>query len=121
LKRVAVCDAPDETLVTGASGFAGGSMSPETFDELQNDLWAEGRRVVADTVAGLGIGGVETRVLRGDPGAALCALAVEVGATRGCYGFAPSGGIKRGLFRSVSDFVVRNAPCPVVVARGDVT
>lgn len=115
---VTVIDAPDESLVTGASGLAGGVMSPETFDELESDRNADGRRIVADTAARLGIGGAETRVLHGDAGAALCALATEVRATAIVLGSRGRGGIKRAFLGSVSDFVVRNAPCPVVVARG---
>ena len=68
-------------------------------------------RSLADTDASLE---VETKVLSGAPGdeirreAAACnAVAIVLG-TRG------QGGLKRALLGSVSDHVVRNAPCPVV-------
>jgi nucleotide-binding universal stress UspA family protein len=114
---VTVIEDPDDTLVTGASGLAGGSMSPEAFGEVQKALQAEGESIVTDAAADLGNDGVETRVLHGHPGDALCTFATEVGASVIVMGSRGRGRIRRALLGSVSDFVVRNAPCPVLVTR----
>jgi len=61
---------------------------------------------------------IEKRVIEGEPGPALCRLAAEVGASAVILGSRGRGGLKRAFLGSVSDYVVRNAPCPVVVSRG---
>lgn len=114
-----VVDAVDQTLVAG-SGMAGGVMSPAALDQLAESQLAEGDGIVHAAVATLGLTGAETRVLRGAPGPALCDLATEVEARALLIGSSGRGGLKRALLGSVSDHVVRNAPCPVVItAPGD--
>ena len=108
----------DPPLVTGA-GLAGGVMTPEALDELAEAQRAEGQLHVDDTVAALDLDGAETRVLRGAPGAALCDLADVVSARALIIGSRGRGGIKRALLGSVSDHVVRNAPCSVVITTPD--
>ena len=56
-------------------------------------------------------------MLRGDAARALCDLAAERGARAIVLGTRGRGGVKRALLGSVSDHVVRNAPCPVVITR----
>jgi nucleotide-binding universal stress UspA family protein len=116
---VTVVEDADETLVSGASGFAGGSMSPEEFEEHEHALRAEGERIAAEAAADFGIEGVETQVLHGDPGVSICSYAGEVGAAAIVMGSRGRGRLKRAFLGSVSDFVVRNAPCPVLIARDD--
>jgi nucleotide-binding universal stress UspA family protein len=111
---VTVADIADPTLVTG-TGMAGGVMSPEGLDDLDQSLQAAAESIVAEAAAQLGIGPAQTRVLRGDPGPAVCDLATELGADAIVIGTRGRGGFKRALLGSVSDYVVRNAPCPVVV------
>jgi nucleotide-binding universal stress UspA family protein len=116
---VTVVEPADPMLVTG-TGMAGGMMSPEALDELEQARDHEGRKAV-DHAASL-VGSdmtVETRVLRGDPGVAICELARDVDASAVVIGSRGRGGIKRALLGSVSDYVVRNAHCPVVVARAE--
>jgi nucleotide-binding universal stress UspA family protein len=112
---VTVVEQADPMDVTG-TGFAGGTMSPAEFDEHQREVTAEGERVVADAVASLGLTDARTRVLYGQPGAALCNFAADSGARGIVIGSRGRGGLKRALLGSVSDHVVRNAPCPVVVS-----
>jgi nucleotide-binding universal stress UspA family protein len=112
---VTVIEEPDEGLVMGASGFAGGAMSPETYETLREDTEAEGQRIVAEAKSSLGVDGAATHVLQGHPGKALCDLAGELSASAIVMGSRGRGGIKRALLGSVSDYVVRNAPCPVVI------
>jgi nucleotide-binding universal stress UspA family protein len=113
-----VVEPVDPTLVTGA-GLAGGVMTPEALDELAAAQRTEGQRLADETVAALGLEGAETQVLRGAPGAALCDLADAVSAAALVIGSRGRGGIKRALLGSVSDHVVRHAPCPVVITTPD--
>jgi nucleotide-binding universal stress UspA family protein len=111
-----VVEPSDPTLVSGA-GLAGGVM---TEDELEAEVAAreaEGRRDVDAAAAALAVDGAETVVVPGDPGAALCDLAASRSASAIVMGSRGRGGIKRALLGSVSDFVVRNAPCPVIISR----
>jgi nucleotide-binding universal stress UspA family protein len=112
-----VVELADETLVTGVSGFAGGAMSPAQFDELRRESFAAGEHVVGQAVDALGLDGAETRVLHGHPGPALCELAAEIGASAIVMGSRGRGVLKRALLGSVSDHVVRHAPCPVMIIR----
>ncbi|OWY60842.1 hypothetical protein B7486_67015 [cyanobacterium TDX16] len=105
----------DPMLVTG-TGMAGGTMSPETFEATNQQQEDEGRRIVTDAAAALGLGdAAQLRVERGNPGPTLCELAAEVDADAIVLGSRGRGGLKRAVLGSVSDHVVRNAPCPVVV------
>src|SRR5690606_18400607 len=105
----------DPALVTG-TGFAGGVMSPETLQELEAQRQQEGEAIVAATTRALGVD-AETRVVRGDPGHQLCVLAAELGASVIVVGSRGRGGLARALLGSVSDYVIRHAPCPVLVMR----
>ena len=111
---VTVVEASDPTLVTG-TGLAGGTMSPEELDAQDRQAVADGDAVVRDAVAALGRDDVDTDVLRGEPGPRICQYATEMGASALVIGSRGRGGLKRALLGSVSDYVVRNAPCPVVV------
>lgn len=111
---VTVVHEPDPMLVTG-TGIAGGVMSAEAFDaqvQANSDDGASLAREVADE---LGLTGAEVRVLAGEPGAQICAYAEEVHARGIVLGTRGHGGLRRALLGSVSDHVVRNATCPVVI------
>jgi nucleotide-binding universal stress UspA family protein len=114
-----VIEPEDPTLVTG-TGIAGGTMSTEAFDELMHERNTAGEAVVRAEAERLGLGDAETRVLLGAPGPTLCEFAKETGAVGIVLGSRGRGGLKRALLGSVSDFVVRNAPCPVVVVNSNV-
>ena len=64
----------------------------------------------------LGLGEVETEIRAGDEGPQLCALAAELPASVVVIGTRGRSGFVRAVLGSVSDFVVRNAPCPVVTS-----
>jgi nucleotide-binding universal stress UspA family protein len=113
---VTVVEPVDVTLVTG-SGMAAGVMSAQEFDALDGQLEAAGRAVVEHVSAALGIEGIESLVRRGQPGPALCDLAEELSAQAIVMGSRGRGGLRRALLGSVSDHVVRNAPCTVIIAR----
>jgi len=111
-----VLEPSDPTLLVG-TGLAGGVMSADELqavDEVQMD---EARGHVAAAAAALDVSDAETLVVRGAPGPAVCELAAARGARAIVMGSRGRGGLKRALLGSVSDYVVRNAPCPVVISR----
>jgi nucleotide-binding universal stress UspA family protein len=113
-----VVDPVDASLVTG-TGFAGGVMSPEALDQLSEAQRVEGQESADATVTALGLDTAETVVLRGAPGPTLCDLAGELDADALVIGSRGRGGLARALLGSVSDHVVRHAPCPVVITSPD--
>lgn len=105
----------DPTLVSG-TGFAGGMLSPEAFEAQTREEQDGARRLVAETCRALGLPEDAGRVLAGAAGPAICDHAAETGARAIVIGTRGRGGIARALLGSVSDHVVRNAPCPVLVS-----
>ena len=63
----------------------------------------------------LGLEEVPRRMIHGDPGPAICAYAQTSSASAIVMGTRGRSGLKRAVLGSVSDYVLRNAPCPVVV------
>lgn len=108
-------EGPDPTVTAGASGFAGPTMSSEQYDEMRAAAIEAGSAIVERVATELGISGTERRVVEGPPGPALCALADELEADVMVLGTRGHGGLRRALLGSVSDHVVRHAPCPVLV------
>jgi nucleotide-binding universal stress UspA family protein len=111
---VTVIEVGDPMAVVG-TGMAGGTMSPDEYDALQQAQSEAGTHVVDEAAAALGMRDAPRRVLRGDPAITLCEAAAELSARAIVIGTRGRGGIKRALMGSVSDHVVRNASCPVVV------
>jgi nucleotide-binding universal stress UspA family protein len=119
---VSVTDGPDASLVDDATGHAAASMTPAEFDEQNVAAQDQSREAAEATIStfqerGVVPDGVEVMLVDGEPGPALCKLAQEVGAEAIVVGSRGRGGIKRAFLGSVSDYVVRNAPCSVVVTR----
>jgi nucleotide-binding universal stress UspA family protein len=117
---VTVVEGGNPTLVSGVSGMAGGALTPDQLQELNEVRSEEGEHVVQAAVAALDQPGLETQVLLGEPGVELMLFAEEVGATVVVVGSRGHGAIKRALLGSVSDHLVRHAPCPVLVVRDEV-
>lgn len=117
-----VADSPDQAMLVGSSGFAGGTVTPETFDQLKEAGAQAAAEVLAETVAALGDsapGNLETQTIVGSAGPAICSFAADSGASVIILGSRGHGGIKRAVLGSVSDHVVRHAPCAVLIL-GDV-
>lgn len=119
---VSVADGPHISLADDATDHAAASFTHHELDEEIREVKAQSQAAVETTLAALRDrgalpSGVETLVVEGEPGAALCKVAGEVGASALIVGSHGRGGIKRAFLGSVSDYVVRNAPCPVVVTR----
>jgi len=111
---VTVAQEEDFSLVAG-TGIAGGVMTQQEFDALNRQLAAESRSSLQHTLAALGLEGGHSEVLRGGAGPAICAFAEQVDAKVIVLGSHGRGGFKRALLGSVSDYVVRHAPCSVLV------
>jgi nucleotide-binding universal stress UspA family protein len=104
----------DESMVTG-SGMAGGVMSAEELEEQVAGDHAAALDLLGAERDRLGRPDAEVRVVLGAAGAAVCHLAEELGARAIVVGSRGRSGIKRAVMGSVSDHIVRHAPCPVVV------
>ena len=116
LVLVTVVDAPDEASLVG-SGHAGPDLTPQEYDDQVARAEQSAGSAIEHAVGELGLLGTEIRILHGDPGAAVCELARELSARAIVIGSRGRGGLKRALLGSVSDHVVRNAPCSVIVTR----
>lgn len=111
---VTVTEPPDPSLITG-TGMAGGTVSPELYNRMHEERTAEATVMIAGVAAALSLGGARTEVLEGRPGPALCTFAEGEGVRAVALGTRGHGGLRRAVLGSVSDYVVRHAPCPVVV------
>jgi len=113
---VTAVQGPDPAQLFGASGMAGPTMTQAEFDAEATAAHGDGTTIVGETIAALGLRGAEGRVVEGPAGPAICALAEQLDAVALVIGSRGRGGLKRALLGSVSDHVVRHAPCPVIVA-----
>lgn len=106
-------DAADPSLLTG-TGFASGVMSAGEFDRHERARRDEAQAVLDRTAAAIERPDAETVVVEGAPGPTLCELAATLPASVVVMGTRGLGGLRRAVLGSVSDHVVRNAPCPVL-------
>jgi nucleotide-binding universal stress UspA family protein len=114
LALVTVEAGPDEAVLVG-TGHAGPLMTDEQYQQAHEVAAAEAAAVLDDAQKALGVTDAERHVLSGAVGPAICDLAVGLAAGAVVIGSRGRGGLKRAVLGSVSDHVVRNAPCPVVV------
>ncbi len=101
------------------TGFAGPTVTPEEFDELEQERRVEAETALTKTAAALGIVGADHALLPGEPGPAICELADQLDAAAiviGSHGWGP---VKRAVLGGVSEHVIRHAPCPVVVVTAE--
>jgi nucleotide-binding universal stress UspA family protein len=113
-----VVEPPGELTAGAESGFAGGMASPGEVDQAWNEVRKEADEALARTVAVLPEGTpIETATPLGSPGPALVDFAREVGADVMVVGSRGQGALKRLLLGSVSNHVIHNAACAVVVVR----
>jgi nucleotide-binding universal stress UspA family protein len=103
-----------------AGGIEGSVETPEEMQREWTDEERDARTAIEDTIAALpeAVRGVaQGRTEAGSPGGYICwvaeheAVDVVVIASHG------RGGLRRAVVGSVSDHVVRHAPCPVLVIR----
>lgn len=97
------------------TGFAGPTLNPEEAVELEREHELEAESAVTATAAAVGLVDVEHVLLAGSAGPELCRLAKERGADVVVVGSHGRGPFRAAVLGSVSDHVVRNAPCPAFV------
>ncbi len=119
---VCVADVVDPSLADDATGHASSSMTHEDIEANHLEVRTQSRAAVEATAEGLReVESVRDRlellVIDGEPGPELCRLAAEVGASALIVGSRGRGGLKRAFLGSVSDHIVRHAPCSVIVSR----
>jgi nucleotide-binding universal stress UspA family protein len=117
---VSVADVIDPSLAEDATGHASSSMTHEDVEANHREVRGQCQAAVEATAEALReveSAPLELLVIDGEPGPALCHLAAEVGASGLIVGTRGRGGLKRALLGSVSDYIVRNAPCSVIVSR----
>jgi nucleotide-binding universal stress UspA family protein len=98
-----------------ATGFAAPVLDEDDVREIDHENLVEADAVVARTARALGPVPVDAQVLRGDPGRVLCDHAGLIGADIMVVGAHDRGFFSRALQHSVTEHVVRHAPCPVLV------
>ena len=81
-------------------------------DEAQKELETE-----VDVIRESGAQEIHAHLEFGRPDTAIVALAEELGTGLIVMGSRGLGGVRRALLGSISDSVVRHAPCPVMVVR----
>lgn len=122
---VVVADDHPRVLVTAVAGIdheavlGGGHAGPSTTTSQAEEAHAaavDQAEALLRAVAGdVGLPDAGRRVVDGPAGPAICTLATDLGASAIVLGSRGHGGLRRAVLGSVSDHVVRHAPCPVVV------
>ncbi len=96
-------------------GHAGPTATTSEAERAHAAAVSEAEDLLARVAGELEVTDAERRVVDGEVGPALCALASEVDAAALVVGSRGRGGLRRAVLGSVSDHLVRHAPCPVVV------
>jgi nucleotide-binding universal stress UspA family protein len=112
---VTVVDAIDVSIADDASGMAGPTATVPELEAERGSNRAAGEATLEQARASIGRNDIETRVLEGRAGEEVCRVAAELSARAIVMGTRGRGGVRRALLGSVSDHVVRNAACPVLV------
>ena len=116
---VTVVDGTYPSLTETDLGEAGTGPGDAGSPNLRDRLLGEGRKSAQATADALGRP-VEVRVVEGSPGIALCQLAAELPATAIVMGARGHSALSTALRGSVSEYVIRHAPCPVIVSGPEV-
>jgi nucleotide-binding universal stress UspA family protein len=111
-------DLPADT----GGGIEGPIYTPEQEQQLRESEEREAATALADTKAVLqaaatAAGSIEQRIEMGDPAGVICTVARDVGVDVIVVGSHGRGFFSRVLLGSVSEYVTRHAPCPVLVVR----
>ena len=120
-----LCTADHITLLTvvteipgdDAGGFAGSVYSPEEQDRVWDAELAEAGRELQQTASAIQGVHVDKQIEAGDAANSITSVAEKIGADVIVVGSHGKTGFKRFVLGSVSEHVVRHAPCPVLVVR----
>ena len=99
-------------------GFSGVVYAPDEQNRLWRSEFAYAGDAIARAASRLADAPVERRIEVGDPAHIICDVAREVEADVIVVGSHGRTGLNRLFLGSVSEHVVRHAPCPVLVVRG---
>jgi len=100
-----------------AGGFEGSVYTPEEMEREWNAEMAEAREELERTAGALSTARVDKRIEVGEVAGTICHVAEELGADVVVVGSHGRTGLERLFLGSVSEHVVRHAPCPVLVVR----
>lgn len=100
-----------------AGGFEGSVYSAGEQDQLWRQELAEAGDELERTAAALTTAKIDKRIEVGDVAGTICRVATELHVDVIVVGSHGRGAIERILLGSVSEHVVRHAPCPVLVIR----
>lgn len=97
------------------TGFTIGPTSTDDDGQIETSGDRAAKKILDDTVAALGLVGVELMARAGTPGETICEVAASMPADVIVMGTNGHGGFRRAMVGSTSDHVVRHAVCPVLV------
>ena len=100
-----------------AGGFEGSVYSPAEQDALWKQEMAEAGEELERTAATITSMQIDKRIEVGDVGGTVCRVAADLKVDVIVVGSHGRGAIERILLGSVSEQIVRHAPCPVLVIR----
>lgn len=100
-----------------AGGFEGSVYSPEQQESIWNEELAEAKNELERTATALNATTVDKRVEVGDIANTVCRIAEDLDVDLIVVGSHGRSGFGRIFLGSVSEHVVRHAPCPVLVVR----
>jgi len=105
--------APQDTIGAGVAG--GVAMTGEQFQRFVDESLDATRQQLQETARELGLENPEYMLPTGSPAHEICDLAASLEASVIVLGTRGHGGLRRAVLGSVSDHVLRHAPCPVVI------
>jgi nucleotide-binding universal stress UspA family protein len=113
-----VVESADPMLGVG-TGFAAGVMTGEELQMLQPQARENATEMLRDTAQRLGLSDAELVIMEGPAGPSIVELAGTLSASVIVLGTRGHGGIRRAVLGSVSDHVIRHAPCAVLTRNPD--
>ena len=115
--RVTLVSVLTEVPGDDAGGIEGSVYSAGEQDQLWKQEMAEAGEEIERTAAALTSTRIDKRIEVGDVGGTVCRVAAELNVDVIVVGSHGRGALSRILLGSVSEQVVRHAPCPVLVVR----
>jgi nucleotide-binding universal stress UspA family protein len=106
---------PEEDPMAMAGGFEGPLFTPEETHEMHEQQLSQGERAIDRTERVVGTTAEHDLVSAGDTGDAICQEAIRRKADVIVMGESDKGWFRRLLAGSAMEYVVRHAPCPVLV------